>query len=1084
MGQEIVYCFKCLTRLTGGEFEKGKAFRHGPRVSCKACLPHLIQELSPEEQEEFLRTSKPVDRPSSTSIQMMPRPSTARRRSDAEGPAPKGKGRILAATLGGGAALLLAIGLVLLRTPPSPDPSLPDVPAPPIAPAPSRENDALRAARLAVEKARDPSITDPEARLALWGEAVRAARGTPLHGEALDAERELIEWRGAARGKELAELDDGARPLTSAGEHAKAAAVYEAARGRHAEGEWGFALSERAAATRREATEHGRRLTEGAVEAARKGDAAAVRASEEAVTRLGYPELLAEFRAALAGAKPPEKPAVAAPSAEEKAYLETWMKAAARAAARDFETAIAEQTALARELKDASLKVDAARDLEDLVRARDLTAEAARVGERLPAGKDLALEIFGDDGARRKVSGKLLKGWPGRIELAGDPSVFVEAGDLCAGAIADALALTRKLTSTEARALALLCAAEGDEARALRLSPTIPLRVRALAKGGASRVPKRSEKERDTRKLFYDAERAYRDPASRADAIALYRKLAADFADAGIVKGDAELVRRRAEEGREMFLGAGALKPGGTFKPSKDEKLGNVWTSADDSDPAKAVANFLEFEFPAVGDAPYKAWVYVGGCCGEVFMFSFQATDLTGPKGVSAAPGAEAHVPVRHGVTSVKPKHEDHMGPKSPKKWAWVALPLPKFPVGGVKRVRLLTNQKGFSVACAFLSSVRAAPLGDNDLRERLGRGKDAPADPSLVAWWRMDEPGVESSGHGPMVLAKGAVEWIKDGQVGGAAKIGAAGHLESPHHPALNALPITVSAWARTTAAGDKGGVVNKYMGSSNNGWMLHLFKGEIRAWYLRSATNKVTESPDGLNGGPINDGAWHHVVFVVDADGGRIFVDGVRKAAVPWTGSAGPVTTAQPLSIGIFPTATAPRLFEGSVDDVRVYARGLNDAEVKALFLASGGALEEARPWTPLFDGKPGFLSRDSESQWKLENGALARIPGSSDAAQSRMDVEDGEVRIRLEASGVSKLSVAVRQGAGMACYVEAKGAIPDGTREIVFTCAGDDVKATVDGKAATVEFDGRPRRGRLQISYYGKSLRILSVEQRPLP
>src|SRR5688572_2004539 len=123
--------------------------------------------------------------------------------------------------LGGAAVLLLAIGLVLLRTPPAPLPPPTEDP-PPVAPAPSKESEAHRLAKRAVEKARDPSVTDPEVRLALWAEAVKAARGTPLQGEAIDAERELIEWRLAARGKELAELDDAARPLMVGGEHVKA----------------------------------------------------------------------------------------------------------------------------------------------------------------------------------------------------------------------------------------------------------------------------------------------------------------------------------------------------------------------------------------------------------------------------------------------------------------------------------------------------------------------------------------------------------------------------------------------------------------------------------------------------------------------------------------------------------------------------------------------------------------------------------------------------------------------------------------------------------------------------------------------
>src|SRR5579883_2081857 len=42
MGQEILYCYKCQTRLLGSEFEKGKAFKVGGQASCAACVKDLL----------------------------------------------------------------------------------------------------------------------------------------------------------------------------------------------------------------------------------------------------------------------------------------------------------------------------------------------------------------------------------------------------------------------------------------------------------------------------------------------------------------------------------------------------------------------------------------------------------------------------------------------------------------------------------------------------------------------------------------------------------------------------------------------------------------------------------------------------------------------------------------------------------------------------------------------------------------------------------------------------------------------------------------------------------------------------------
>jgi hypothetical protein len=59
MGREIVYCWKCASRLQGDDFDSGKAFRVGDQVSCPDCIDELIADLSAEEQEAILHPPKP-----------------------------------------------------------------------------------------------------------------------------------------------------------------------------------------------------------------------------------------------------------------------------------------------------------------------------------------------------------------------------------------------------------------------------------------------------------------------------------------------------------------------------------------------------------------------------------------------------------------------------------------------------------------------------------------------------------------------------------------------------------------------------------------------------------------------------------------------------------------------------------------------------------------------------------------------------------------------------------------------------------------------------------------------------------------
>ena len=58
MGREIVYCWKCATRLQGSDFDSGAAYRVGDKVSCPDCIEELVADLPAEEQEAILHPPK------------------------------------------------------------------------------------------------------------------------------------------------------------------------------------------------------------------------------------------------------------------------------------------------------------------------------------------------------------------------------------------------------------------------------------------------------------------------------------------------------------------------------------------------------------------------------------------------------------------------------------------------------------------------------------------------------------------------------------------------------------------------------------------------------------------------------------------------------------------------------------------------------------------------------------------------------------------------------------------------------------------------------------------------------------------
>ena len=157
----------------------------------------------------------------------------------------------------------------------------------------------------------------------------------------------------------------------------------------------------------------------------------------------------------------------------------------------------------------------------------------------------------------------------------------------------------------------------------------------------------------------------------------------------------------------------------------------------------------------------------------------------------------------------------------------------------------------------------------------------------------------------------------------------GAARSVQVPHVAALNAYPLTVSAWIKTTnTAAQVGGIVSKYADGSFNGWSLFSYAGRVRGFYFAAPGRDVWDGGLGLEGGFIADGQWHHVAMVIEAAGGTLYVDGVARGSLGWAGAPGAPTNTQPLQIGRYFNYTNG--FAGQIDEVSVWSAALSGLEV----------------------------------------------------------------------------------------------------------------------------------------------------------
>jgi hypothetical protein len=218
--------------------------------------------------------------------------------------------------------------------------------------------------------------------------------------------------------------------------------------------------------------------------------------------------------------------------------------------------------------------------------------------------------------------------------------------------------------------------------------------------------------------------------------------------------------------------------------------------------------------------------------------------------------------------------------------------------------------------------------------------------EPGLVAYWPLDEgsgnQALDRSGNGYTGTLRGDDDrptWTT-GRYGAALEFDddEDQYVSVPHAQALNGYPLTVAVWMRTTTSSGTRGLVNKNAASSGNGWNLYLVNGRLCALYFRDPSNKVfdgTACPFNVAG--YDNDRWHHVAFVVDAAGGRLFVDGVQQGSVLWRGTPGAATTTQPVSLARYPGASAGH-FPGLLDDVRIYNRALSGQEIQELY--TGGS------------------------------------------------------------------------------------------------------------------------------------------------
>jgi hypothetical protein len=134
-----------------------------------------------------------------------------------------------------------------------------------------------------------------------------------------------------------------------------------------------------------------------------------------------------------------------------------------------------------------------------------------------------------------------------------------------------------------------------------------------------------------------------------------------------------------------------------------------------------------------------------------------------------------------------------------------------------------------------------------------------------------------------------------------------------------------TLEAWINPSVVSGVRSIILK-MDSSyvNTDYYLRVYGGRLDfEWYNNGWNGVVEDTPS------IEASKWAHVVVTFDGSAVKLYVNGVLKKQGSQTSAV--LTGTGNVEIGLVKRATPVNIFEGIIDEVRIYNRALSEEEIK---------------------------------------------------------------------------------------------------------------------------------------------------------
>jgi len=208
------------------------------------------------------------------------------------------------------------------------------------------------------------------------------------------------------------------------------------------------------------------------------------------------------------------------------------------------------------------------------------------------------------------------------------------------------------------------------------------------------------------------------------------------------------------------------------------------------------------------------------------------------------------------------------------------------------------------------------------------------PPDTECVAgWWAMEEGigsvVVDSSSYGNNGTLYGSPAWVSGVHGLSLDLNGTTDYALVPDAASLDITDeITLAAWVKPEKVGTQY-LVKKAVISVTDGYELSLSAAGTAFGRLNQVTNANTYRVDATTAYPTDGNTWMHLAMTYDGAMIRLYVDGVKEDSV--TASISIATN--DLSLGIGSQSNGTTVFQGAMDEARVYCRALGPNEIQAL-------------------------------------------------------------------------------------------------------------------------------------------------------